>query len=332
MNFLSATKISASAPGKAILIGEHAVVYGYKALAVALPDVRLKMTFCSPQKNARTFFSWENAWETTIQGQKFVSDLQVRKLLVLAFEKALAFCHVTDELHTFLPQKFLVESQIPLGGGMGGSAAMSTCLLNIASQIAQNKKIKKAIMTFQEQIYYTNEIDCLFHFGKASGLDVTTIASNGIIEFQRGVAAQKIKNQKEFYLVIVDSQERSQTAQMIKKVEERWLVDPVNMKKVLFEMGKLTEDSVKNLGCGDLVSLAKNLNHAQNLLDILGVSTQKIRHIICQLKRAGALAGKLTGAGGGGLVLGLFDFQPSVDLVEKFFSPGTFFVTQVSSH
>jgi hypothetical protein len=33
------------------------------------------------------------------------------------------------------------------------------------------------------------------------------------------------------------------------------------MKKVLFEMGKLTEDSVKNLGCGDLVSLAKNLNH-----------------------------------------------------------------------
>jgi mevalonate kinase len=329
MEFLSNAKISANAAGKAILIGEHSVVYGYKAIAIALPDVRLQMTLIAPELS-KAVTSWENAWQTFVKGKLFEPEDHIKILLVKAFDKALSLCKLSESIHHYTPQKILVESAIPLGGGMGGSAAMSTCFLKIATQIALNKNIISKELTLEQQIEYANEIDCLFHFGKASGLDVTTVASDGIIEFTKGCKHKYIKNGKEFWLALIDSQERGETALMVKGVASRIESKPFETKKTLEKLGVLAKNSVTHISTGNIQSLAKNLNLAQNYLFQLGVSTKNIDQVILKLKNAGALAAKLTGAGGGGLVLGLFEYHPKQ--LYTLFDKESLFITRVPVH
>ena len=327
--FLSNTNISANAGGKAILIGEHSVVYGYKAIAMALPDVRLQMTLHSPEQSD-DINSWNHAWKTIVKGKIFEPDNHIKSLLVKALEKALTLCQIPENIHQFKPQKILVESAIPLGGGMGGSAAMSTCFLKIAAQIALQKNKIEQELSVEQQIQYANEIDCLFHFGKASGLDVTTVASDGMIEFTKGCKHKYIKNGKEFWLVLIDSQERGETALMVKGVADRLESKPFETKKSLEKLGELAEKSVFEITSGNIVALAQNLNFAQIYLQQLGVSTPKIEQIILKLKNAGALAAKLTGAGGGGLVLGLFEKNPNQ--LYTHFDKESLFITRVPEH
>ncbi len=326
MEFLSNINISANAAGKAILIGEHSVVYGHKAIAVALPDVRLQMTLLSPEQS-KGVTTWDNAWQTIVKGKVFEPENHIKSLLVKAFAKALSLCKISENIQQFTPQKILVESTIPLGGGMGGSAAMSTCFLKIAELISlKHNKITKEL-TLEQQIQYANEIDCLFHFGKASGLDVTTVASDGIIEFTKGCKHKYIKNGKEFWLALIDSHERTETALMVKGIADRLESRPVETNHSLEKLGDLAKNSVLELIAGNIQSLAKNLDLAQNHLYQLGVSTPKIDQIILKLKNAGALAAKLTGAGGGGLVLGLFECNPKQ--LYSLFDKESLFITRV---
>lgn len=330
MNFLSDTNIFANAAGKAILIGEHSVVYGYKAIAIALPDVRLQMTLHSPEQS-KDITSWDNAWQTIIKGKIFEPENQIKSLLVKAFEKALSLCQIAENIHQFIPQKILVESAIPLGGGMGGSAAISTCFLKIATQIAlQKNKIEKEL-TLEQQIQHANKIDCLFHFGKASGLDVTTVTCDGIIEFTKGYNHKYIKNGKEFWLALIDSKERGETSLMVKQVADRLESShPEETKKSLEKLGELADKSVLEITTGNLTALAQNLNLAQTHLQYLRVSTPKIEQIILMLKDSGALAAKLTGAGGGGLILGLFESNPKK--LYSLFDKESLFITRVPKH
>lgn len=330
MTFLSNSIITTHAVGKAILIGEHAVVYGYKAVAVALPDVQLKMTLFPPDKSIG-LKSWGEVWQTIVREKEFEPEEHIKSLLLKAFEKALNICKVTENVNNFSPQKILINSDLPLGGGMGGSAAISTCFLKLALQIALQKKTLEKEFTLEQLIYYANEIDCLFHFGKASGIDVTTVISNSIISFSREDKHNYIKNGKEFWIALIDSEERGETALMVKRVVNRFELYPIETKKCMENLGELAEQSIHEITKGNIVALAKNLNLAQINLSQLGVSTPKIDEIILTLKNAGALAAKLTGAGGGGLVLGIFEQNPK-QLLYNLFDNKLVFVTRVPKY
>ncbi|RDB36190.1 mevalonate kinase [Spirobacillus cienkowskii] len=301
--------LTAEASGKTILVGEHSVVYGHAAVAMALPDVRLVMRMHTAQ-NSTEISSWEHVWHTKIKNKNFEPNITMKQLLLKAFQKALSLCGMTENIYDFVPQKIEVESDIPLGGGMGGSAAISTCFLKIAMQIAQ-KKCHNTSISLLKQIEFANEIDCFFHSGKASGLDATAVASDGIIQFKKGAPYQYIKNGKEFWLGLVDTKERSDTARMVQNVAQLIETNPTETKTALNTLGSLavqTEIAIKN---GELQKLANILNQAQFQLENIGVSTPKILETISKLKQFGALAAKLTGAGGGGLVLGLFENKPN---------------------
>jgi mevalonate kinase len=74
--------------------------------------------------------------------------------------------------------------------------------------------------------------------------------------------------------------------------------------------------------------LAEKINQSHLYLQRLGVSTEQLDQIVFQLKQAGALAAKLTGAGGGGLVLGIFQNEPQH--LFQFFNKNDIFVTKVT--
>ncbi|APJ03089.1 mevalonate kinase [Silvanigrella aquatica] len=329
MDYLSNSLLKASAAGKAILIGEHSVVYGYKAIAMALPDVRLQISLLPPDAS-KHMTSWDEAWQTLIKGQIIEPGQNITALLNKAFHKALSLCGLDNDMQFYKPQSILVESEIPLGGGMGSSAAISTCFVKIAEQIAlQKNKINKKL-TIEQQIEFANEIDCYFHFGKASGLDVAAVASDGIIEFIKGAPLKYLKNKKEFWLALIDTKERGETATMVAGVAKKIQTHPLETKKCLEILGILAEDAVTHITDGNVIELSQCLNTAQIQLNQLGVSTPNIEEIILKLKSQGALAAKLTGAGGGGLVLGLFANEPNQLYHE--FDKDSLFITRVPAH
>lgn len=304
---LTTVTIHANAGGKAILIGEHSVVYGFKAVALALPDVRLKMTLSTDD----SVTSWETAWETEIKGKNFQTNSNIQLLLKKAFATALQLCHPSLDLAQYSPQKIRIQSEIPLGGGMGGSAAISTCFVKLAAAIAKQKNLIANEISSEQQIHFANEVDCIFHSGKASGLDVTTVACDGMIEFLKDKGFHYLKNAKEFWLALVDSKERGETAAMVKKVADFLKMNPLEGQQYLDNLGQLAEKTVTFLQEGLLTELAGALNSSQVFLEKLGVSTPKMKEIIDTLQTQGAIAAKITGAGGGGLVLAIFEKKPN---------------------
>lgn len=318
MKYLTNKKISAIACGKTILIGEHSVVYGHHAVAMALPDVTLSISILDPLHCQ----NWESAWKTIVSGVELDTQGRISSLFISAFEKALELCGMHTKLSQYKPQQIVIESKIPLGSGMGGSAAISTALLDLACQIA-NKNL-----SFEQKILFANEIDCLFHSGKASGLDVAAVASHGIIRFSKKTNAARIKNKCTFWIALVDSKIRSETSVMIKKVALGLETQTQKIAESLQNLGTLAEETISCLEAGNMSFLAEKINQSHLYLQRLGVSTEQLDQIVFQLKQAGALAAKLTGAGGGGLVLGIFQNEPQH--LFQFFNKNDIFVTKVT--
>ncbi|MES2614463.1 MAG: mevalonate kinase [Bdellovibrionota bacterium] len=304
MKILTHENIQATASGKTILIGEHSAVYGHKAIAVALPDIQLTLTLYSHNNAKYNTSSWNHAWHTTQLNKEVVMEERINNLLLLAFKKALSLVEFSFLLEDFIPQKFLINSQIPLGGGMGGSAAISTCLVRIAAQIA------KVSLSLDQQIQFANEVDSLFHSGKASGLDVSAVASNGVIEFQKGSPIKQLHNKVHVWIALIDSGERSETSFMVEKVKNYYDTSTQLVTELFQKLNQLASTCSQALEQGNLNEFVNSLNNSHDCLVKLGVSTNKVNNIVMNLKKQGALAAKLTGAGGGGLVLGIFAKEP----------------------
>ncbi|MBX9704060.1 MAG: mevalonate kinase [Silvanigrellaceae bacterium] len=300
---LSEHKLITKSPGKTILIGEHAAVYGFPAIAMALPDICLHITL---HKHSKTelFSHWDDSWHVIVQGKASELTAHLRALLTKAFAKALVECGAKAALKEHIPQKITIDSTIPLGGGLGGSAAISLSLLKLA------QKVTKIKFNQIELNHSANTLDSLFHGGQASGLDTAAIISLGIIEFKKGDSPTLIKSKKNFWIALVDSGERAETAQMIARVADLLKSSPDKVWGHLSELGKLAHLAKESIEEGTLDFLGKLLSEAHEHLRAIAVSSLKLDSIVSTLKDHGALGAKLTGAGGGGLVLSIFKEHP----------------------
>ena len=286
--------------GKAILIGEHSVVYGYPALATALSKIPLEIKI----KSNEPVRSWTEAWHVYICEEKMPLNSDGISSLNKAFEKALNICGFEDKLASYAPGRIEIKSQIPLGGGLGGSAAISYAFLKIA------QKVTGKVLCEEDEVKEINSIDSIFHSGKASGLDAAAIKSGGLVYFQKDKKSKKISLGKKLWLVLVDSGERSRTADMINQVTKLIKKNPIHTKLQLQSLGKLVEKAKNHIEQGSLSLLGECLNKAQSHLRQLNLSTKKVENIIHTLLLNNALGAKITGGGGGGLVMSIFENKP----------------------
>ncbi|MCA2959054.1 MAG: mevalonate kinase [Silvanigrellales bacterium] len=294
---------SARASGKAILLGEHSVVYGHPALALALGEVGLRVELGGDA------LSWEEGITLRMRGCVGSLPAGQRARIVEGFEKAL---HVTgllaphERLPSFAPRELHIDTAIPLGAGMGGSAAMSTAFVRLALSLANNPSQE---WNPQRIASAANDVDGLFH-GKASGLDAAAVSSDGIIRFCHGNPLGLVTPGAPFHLVLIDSGERSSTADMVALVAQKKVTHPKETQSALDTLGKLTNEAQTALEGGNLKELGRCLDFAHVLLKGLGVSTPRMDALREAMCARGALGAKLTGAGGGGLVLALFSEDP----------------------
>jgi len=288
-------KVVASAPGKVILYGEHSVVYGEPAIAIALSKRAYAAVYSSSASSIEIHATdYGVKAEFPIERTKINVEHEKFKILQPILEACL---QVLEYTNTRRGLKVIVKSQIPREAGLGSSAAVAV------STIAAVSSLIEANLTPQIISKLAYEAEKIVH-KTPSGIDNTIATFGGAVLFQKGNITE-IKVRKNLPLIIGNTGVKRSTKQLVLKVKS--LKDKYEdiVTPIIKNIGFLVSRALKALNEGDLQTLGELMNINQGLLDALGVSTREIAKLIYAARNAGAYGAKLTGAGGGGCVIAL---------------------------
>ena len=355
---------TASAPGKAILIGEHAVVYGTRSIAIAI-DLRCEVTLATAEDaddaevtlrlaSLRTTCRWKLATLQALARQHIVLDGSgvaphdepatpctpalreaLRALLppavrgdggedaVRAAAEAFLFLYVSlCAPRGRPPQRAVADASLPIGAGLGSSAAYSVALVAAMhgwrAHCAREDRAPSAPLDARERAWvnaWAFESERLLH-GRPSGVDNAVSAFGGSLAFQEGEVAP-LGATPALPLLLVNTRVPRNTKALVAGVRERREALPAAFDHIfgaVHELARSCEalfrsaDAADAAACGARLGALVELNHA--LLRALGVSHAALERVV-DVARAHGLRAKLTGAGGGGCALVLLD--PAAD-------------------
>jgi mevalonate kinase len=269
-------KIIYSAPAKVILSGEHAVVYGKPALVSAV-DLRL------------SFAVYHLDIDVCLDGNiEYIANL-IRNFL--GKKKTL----ITRNSN----YQYRIDSDIPIGRGLGSSAALSVAGVAAFLEFFSGQQFKKE--TINNLAYQAEK---KFH-QNPSGVDNTSSCFGGLLyyrkefEFLKNVSVLNFKIPKkiEEKLYLIDSGKPAETtSQMISLVGSLYNKKPRLVEEILAKIEKTTKGLVMAIVQEDEDFFQKAIFTNNELLEKLGVVSSKTRQLLRSLNRFGV--GKTTGAGG----------------------------------
>ena len=306
--------ITASAPMKLHLIGEHSVVYGEPAIMAAI-DKRVTVVV-EESERIRVFdeefgenfdFSVEEVLSFTKNARKLWKECNEKKdfteIIELAsdsegFKKA-SIGEALLQLGINRGVTINVKRDVPAFGGLGASAAYAVSLPMALAKMNGEEITKERA----NEIGF--EIERFSH-ANPSGGDNSTCCFGGFIWFQKSSSGNAITSLKEEIpydlknFVFVNSgkpkKSRGEIIQGVRDLDENYRIQRV---KALGDATRKMRYALKN---HDLESMKELMNFAQKNLSELGVSTENIDRITEKVRKIGGAA-KLCGAGGGGAVL-----------------------------
>jgi len=292
-------KSKASAPGKVILFGEHFVVYGVKAILCAI--------------NKRVTVTAEKIKEEKISIKSDIGDLE------LELNKPISEINSPLKPFYYLANKMIrnqstgieikIESDIPLGAGLGSSSA---CCVAGAAAISKlfSEKTKEEILELAIEAEKTI-------FENTSGADCTVCTYGGIIEYEKEKGFIKIKSEPNFHLIIANSNIKHSTESIVSKVKQFKNEDTERFSKLCDDESKLIEDVLQLLKENNIQKLGQKVVQNQKYLETIGISNEKLKDMI-KTGQESSFGTKITGAGDGGCVFSLTDESNSENTVNGF--------------
>ncbi len=307
--------ITARAPAKAILLGEHAVNRGQAALAVSVglyATCRIK--------------GWGAGVGDQELGIRFGNDTRcetITRAAILGFGKQIdalraeqnyaAIQHIAandwwaphkyvltalgDDLPPALDIRF--RSQIPPAAGLGSGGAAFVALATAVARLLHQHDC--------DQIgAWAQRGDIVAHGGIASGLDTQTSLCGGAIRYTVAAGAEPIKYARGLALVIGNTGVHAATSAVNGGVRT-WLAEHPARLHYFQEIGLLARHAETMLRTGDWLALGGLLNLNQLVLERIGVSCRELDALIEAARTAGAFGAKLSGSGGGGIMIALVD-------------------------
>jgi len=284
-------RVQVSAPGKVILSGEHAVVYGFPAILAA---VNRRLTITVEEKNDLEVYS-----------------LAGKDLIQFAVGKAAEMFKVSSRPNF----KITINSQILLGCGMGSSASMAVALVGALSQSWGFPWNRRKI----NDIAY--EIEKKQH-RYPSGGDNTIATYGGFLWFRKETENFKVFipiKPKDFptILLINSGKPVENTGEMVAQVRNFFDRDRSRVNGIFQRMEKITRFLLEFLEGKDY-PLCDLFQENESLLESLGIVSPKTKRIIQEIGRLGGGA-KVSGAGGvkigSGIILA---YHKDIDLLENF--------------
>ena len=283
--------IYATAPGKVILFGEHAVVYGQPALAMPVTQVRTK-AMVTPNPLSLSGIIQIDAPDIGLKTT--LNRLPPEHPLKAAIQCVLSALKLANPPALTLR----LTSTIPIASGLGSGAAASVAILRALSAFLGKPLPDSQVceLAFQvEKIYH----------GHPSGIDNTVITYAKPIFFVREQPIQFLHVQDPFTLVIGDTGVQSSTAQVVGDVRQAWSANPAAYEKLFAEIGSIALLGSQAIQAGDIQALGPLLNRNQALLQALAVSSPELDRLVQAARDAGASGAKLCGGGRGGNMIAL---------------------------
>lgn len=285
------------APSKLILIGEHSVVYGKPAIALPFKIIN-SCAVITEKKGAVTFSSRFFKGELSQMPDKLKGLQQV-------IEKA------CEQMQTDVLD-FHIEliSTIPIGRGLGSSAAIATSLVRGLYHYF-NVFLTKA--TLGELVNFSET----FAHGTPSGIDQEAVIAGRPIYFQKGQPKEPVQINAPLYLVVADTGKIGDTHTAVRIVKEKKKRAPSFVEQSLADLHDYTKQSRAYLFNGDYEKLGAVLTKAHYTLAKLGVSDCMLDHFVKVSLKHGALGAKLTGGGRGGCMIALAKTKASAQDISQ---------------
>ena len=277
---------SVSSSAKIILAGEHAVVYGRRALGLPLPRALRAEIYASRAPLTIEVPEWQLRFDAA-------DDADRRSPLGLLVGTLSTLLELDD-----LRGHIEVSAQIPFAAGLGGSAALAVVLIRAVAALTGQSLDDERVNAL------AYECEKLAH-GTPSGVD-NTLATYGQPLLFAPAASDRWRDLgigAPLTLVIGFSGIKGVTSDLVARVRERRDRQPAMFDAVFDQIDAQVERCLSALADGDWQTLGDTLNVTQGLLNGIGVSHPRLEQMLGIAREAGALGGKLTGAGGGGSVV-----------------------------
>lgn len=283
---------------KAILMGEHSVVYGEPAIAIPLTNIDMQVTIATRQDHqqiisSRYYHGALNDLAGNYEG--------IRQLIISLLHK-FATPNLGFEL-TF-------SSKIPQERGMGSSAATSIAIIrafyDLFEQSLTSKDLQK-LADIEESITH----------GSPSGIDTATASSKDPIFFIKNKEITPFKIHMPGFLIISDTGIMGQTGLAVSAVKRLFTEEPSSTRRHISNLGQAAIDAKHALEQGDLVALGKLMNTAHQHLRALGVSHPHLEKLVKTALLNNALGAKLTGSGIGGSIIALAENMQDAQVIAK---------------
>ena len=278
----------AKAPGKIILFGEHFVVYENRAI---LGAINKYATVTSEKTNTDNILISSSLGQVSIQKDEDVSNVE---------KKFRPFFYIAKEVikkNNFDKGiSIKIESEIPIGPGLGSSSAC--CVAAAASMLDlfnnTNKKEVLELAIGAEKTIFPN----------TSGADCTVSVYGGIIEYQKEKGFTKINTENEFNFLIIDSEQVHSTDKVVERVKKFKNDNTDIFTDLCAEEERLVTKALESMKDNDLETIGKCMAQNQIFLEQIGVSNDQLLSITKEIEKI-TFGAKITGAGDGGCIIAL---------------------------
>ena len=292
-------KSKASAPGKVILFGEHFVVYGVKAILCA---INKRITVTAEEIDESKISIKSNIGQLELEPNRTISEINspLKPFYYLANK-------IIQDKNSGI--RIDVESEIPLGVGLGSSSACcvagAAAISNLFEDNSREDILKLAIEA--EKTIFEN----------TSGADCTVCTFGGLMEYDRQNGFSKIESEPNFHLVIANSNVEHSTESVVAGVRKFKENNESEFSKLCKDESHLIENVLELLKQNNIKGLGQKAIQNQEYLERIGISNDKLRDMI-QTGQKSSFGAKITGAGGGGCVFALTDESNLENTIKEF--------------
>ena len=280
--------IKTSAPGKLMLLGEHAVLHGHLAIVAAV-DRRLSVTLHARNDSQLVIQSNLGYYENAMESITIEAPFEFVLASILEYQEAIS-------------NGLTIAIDSTISSGLGSSAALIAALQAALLGFLHDKDIS----AINKETVFSKGMRAIRRVqGCGSGGDLAASVFGGLLSYRmEPLTIEPLPNIGK--LCILGSGEKTPTVDVIRRVEEERIRFPRLYEAIYAAIGTSAQLAVKAIQEKRWAELGKLFDINHGLMEALGISNKRLSQMVHTLRDDPGIFGvKISGAGLGDYVVAL---------------------------